>query len=238
MLSESATWNYIPVKRFYLPVAGEYPGCGQYAPWYAAVDTMDRPESDSVLVKNGVKLHQEGEALDSLTLSGPPLAVVTNPTNDLLVLWGATKPGPDHTVNTAAFLNGHKILAVGDQVDITGGGITESSPLISYIAPLGALGGMAVDGKVSAYLSVQININGSQSPALVRVKATGTPRVGNADYNGDGDVGTDADIIAFFNCLSGNCCPACGSADYNGDGDIGTDADMEAFFRVLAGGNC
>jgi hypothetical protein len=58
------------------------------------------------------------------------------------------------------------------------------------------------------------------------------------DFNNDGDVGTDADIEAFFACLAGNCCPACGSADFNGDGDVGTDADIEAFFRVLAGGRC
>jgi hypothetical protein len=59
-----------------------------------------------------------------------------------------------------------------------------------------------------------------------------------ADFNNDGDVGTDADIDAFFRCLGGDCCASCGSADYNGDGDLGTDADIEAFFRVLGGGAC
>jgi hypothetical protein len=62
--------------------------------------------------------------------------------------------------------------------------------------------------------------------------------VNSADFNGDGDLGTDADIEAFFACLSGACCASCGTADFNGDGDIGTDADIEAFFRVLAGGSC
>ena len=63
---------------------------------------------------------------------------------------------------------------------------------------------------------------------------------GTADFDGDGDIGTDADIEAFFACLAGNCCPTCFvlGADFNADGDIGTDADIEAFFRVLAGGNC
>ncbi len=61
---------------------------------------------------------------------------------------------------------------------------------------------------------------------------------GSADFNGDGDVGTDADIEAFFACLAGACCPTCGTADFNNDGDIGTDADIESFFRVLAGGPC
>jgi hypothetical protein len=66
------------------------------------------------------------------------------------------------------------------------------------------------------------------------------PACGTADFDGDGDIGTDADIEAFFACLAGNCCATCfaGGADFNGDGDIGTDADIEAFFSVLAGGNC
>jgi hypothetical protein len=58
------------------------------------------------------------------------------------------------------------------------------------------------------------------------------------DFDGDGDIGTDADIEAFFACLAGDCCPTCGSVDFDGDGDIGTDADIEAFFRVLGGGSC
>lgn len=63
---------------------------------------------------------------------------------------------------------------------------------------------------------------------------------GTADFDGDGDSGTDADIDAFFACLSGSCCPTCWylGADLNGDGDAGADADTEAFFRVLAGGTC
>jgi len=60
----------------------------------------------------------------------------------------------------------------------------------------------------------------------------------NADFDGDGDHGTDLDIEAFFACLGGNCCPTCASADYDDDGDTGTDLDIEAFFRVLGGGPC
>jgi hypothetical protein len=66
------------------------------------------------------------------------------------------------------------------------------------------------------------------------------PACGTADFNCDGDIGTDADIAGFFACLSGTCPPppCTNSADFNGDGDIGTDADIEAFFRVLSGGHC
>jgi hypothetical protein len=84
--------------------------------------------------------------------------------------------------------------------------------------------------------------NGNQKgpfrgPTLV-VFARATSTCGSADFDGDGDTGTDADIEAFFACLGGNCCGTCGTADFDGDGDTGTDADIEAFFRVLGGGNC
>ncbi len=67
-----------------------------------------------------------------------------------------------------------------------------------------------------------------------------TGMCGSADFNCDGDLGTDSDISAFFACLSGSCPPppCTSTADFNGDGDLGTDADIEAFFRVLAGGSC
>jgi hypothetical protein len=66
-----------------------------------------------------------------------------------------------------------------------------------------------------------------------------TPVCCRNDYNGDGAVGTDADIEAFFACLSGNCCATCPpNADFNCDGGVGTDADIESFFRVLSGGVC
>ncbi|HYE61847.1 MAG TPA: hypothetical protein VD997_07600 [Phycisphaerales bacterium] len=60
----------------------------------------------------------------------------------------------------------------------------------------------------------------------------------DADFNGDGDIGTDQDIEAFFACIGGTCCAACASADFNGDGDTATDQDIEAFFHVLGGGSC
>lgn len=57
---------------------------------------------------------------------------------------------------------------------------------------------------------------------------------GGADFNCDGDLGTDTDIEAFFRCLSDGC----RGADFNGDGDPGTDQDIECFFRVIGGGRC
>jgi hypothetical protein len=66
------------------------------------------------------------------------------------------------------------------------------------------------------------------------------PTCESADFNCDGDTGTDADIEAFFLCIAGTCpAPPCNNtADFNNDGDSATDADIEAFFRVLAGLPC
>ncbi|HYE61121.1 MAG TPA: hypothetical protein VD997_03925 [Phycisphaerales bacterium] len=67
-----------------------------------------------------------------------------------------------------------------------------------------------------------------------------TSACGTADYNGDGDTGTDQDIEAFFACIGGHCCDTCWhlGSDFNADGDAGTDQDIEAFFRVLGGNPC
>jgi hypothetical protein len=82
--------------------------------------------------------------------------------------------------------------------------------------------------------------NGATGSGVMTITDVTAPSCGPADFDGDGDIGTDADIEAFFACLAGNCCPTCfeGGADFNGDGDVGTDADIESFFRVLAGGGC
>jgi hypothetical protein len=66
------------------------------------------------------------------------------------------------------------------------------------------------------------------------------PACDSADFDCDGDTGTDADIEAFFACVAGTCpvAPCMNSADFNHDGDVGTDGDIESFFRVLGGGNC
>jgi glucose/arabinose dehydrogenase len=89
------------------------------------------------------------------------------------------------------------------------------------------------DGEIYFCASTNLGPTGTNGVIL---KMVAIP-CGSADYNGDGDTGTEADIEAFFACLSGQCCDAC-NPDFNGDGDSGTDADIEAFFRVLAGGTC
>ena len=84
-------------------------------------------------------------------------------------------------------------------------------------------------------------VNAHADGPLAAIRVTpGETGCGPADFNCDGDVGTDADIEAFFACIAGSCpsSPCTSSADFNGDGDVGTDADIEAFFRVLSGGTC
>jgi hypothetical protein len=86
----------------------------------------------------------------------------------------------------------------------------------------------------------QIGAFGGANARGIEYLTPATGGCGSADFNCDGDVGTDADISAFFSCLAGNCpaAPCTSSADFNGDGNVGTDSDVEAFFGVLAGGAC
>jgi hypothetical protein len=112
-----------------------------------------------------------------------------------------------------------------------GGDVSGSNSSLLTISPARA----ADEG---SYDCIVTNSCGGQTTIAAQLTVTGA--CGSADFNCDGDIGTDADIDSFFNCLAGTCpaSPCTGTADFNGDGDIGTDADIEAFFRVLAGGSC
>ncbi|HYE62758.1 MAG TPA: immunoglobulin domain-containing protein [Phycisphaerales bacterium] len=133
--------------------------------------------------------------------------------------------------NGVAVLNGPGGAADG------GGFVAGASGVLSSAGPVvltitGA--GVADSGVYTCGLSSACGESESSGVML------GVSGCGTSDFNGDGDIGTDQDIEAFFACLGGNCCPGCfeGGADFNGDGDVGTDHDIEAFFRVLGGGNC
>jgi hypothetical protein len=125
--------------------------------------------------------------------------------------------------------------------------VYSGTTLLDYTNPL-VPGGSTFVGVVSAAANItQVTLlfnpanDESDTNTFIANLAFGSPHpCGSADFNGDGDVGTDADIEAFFACLAGSCCATCDphGADFNGDGDVGTDADIEAFFRVLAGGTC
>jgi len=121
--------------------------------------------------------------------------------------------------------------------DLTTGATTTANPVGWYLA-----GGAA--SALPLPTDIRVFAGGSGATTQGNISAwdniTVAPVCGSADFNCDGDVGTDADIEAFFACLGGNCpnVPCASNADFNGDGDTGTDADIEAFFRVLGGGGC
>jgi hypothetical protein len=60
------------------------------------------------------------------------------------------------------------------------------------------------------------------------------------DFDNDGMMPSDADVIAFLTVLAGGACPTenCNDIDFDNDGLFPSDADLEAFLRVLAGGSC
>jgi len=152
--------------------------------------------------------------------SGGP-AFITDPADGLVKLAGINSlvDGQFSYSASGPFFDG----AISDARGLYVGGVGGSS----YIDPAGA--SRVPTGTYATRIASRLAfINGILS----------TPVCGTADFNNDGDVGTDTDIEAFFACLGGSCCTQCGTADFNGDGDVGTDLDIEAFFRVLGGGNC
>jgi len=119
----------------------------------------------------------------------------------------------------------------------TGAALGAGVYTVSIAATVTALAsGAALDGEITAGLLPSGNgLAGGVAAFTFEVAGVSC---GSADFDGDGDTGTDLDIEAFFACLGGSCCPSCGSADFDGDGDFGTDLDIEALFRVLGGGSC
>ncbi len=139
-----------------------------------------------------------------------------------------TRPG-GHVVFASKVLDNQSVPFV-EQISST---VVSKSRLTSCLSTAGfAIFAWGNAGNGSDIQVQNVNSDGSLGD---QVSSCGT-----ADFDGDADIGTDADIEAFFACLGGNCCATCfpGGADFNADGDVGTDADIEAFFRVLAGGNC
>ena len=147
-------------------------------------------------------------------------------------------------------MNGDGSVAVGQGVNDNGGYAMLWRRDIGIVALRDYLQSHGVNVSDWPFLfnASAVSADGTRIVGFGRHLSDGVPRYegfiatidacGSADFNHDGDYGTDADIEAFFSCLAGSCCPACGSVDFNGDGSVGTDSDIESFFRVLAGGSC
>jgi hypothetical protein len=157
------------------------------------------------------------------------------------VVGGKTDAGDSFADNVLVY-NGRTVIArENDPVDLDGNGVFDDGV---YIRSIDNDGLAMVSGGVMAVVSLR-DANGAlchtnDNTAGQAVIFIPINTCGSADFNCDGDLGTDSDIEAFFACLAGSCpgAPCSSSADFNGDGDLGTDADIEAFFRVLAGGSC
>ncbi|HYE62811.1 MAG TPA: hypothetical protein VD997_12515 [Phycisphaerales bacterium] len=126
---------------------------------------------------------------------------------------------------TIEVLNGNALRA-GDTITL----LTASSPVIS--GGFSSLSAPQLPGGRALQTSV------TPTAVVLEVVAGGANPCWTADFNGDGNVGTDQDIETFFACIGGHCCATCGDADFNADGDTATDQDIEAFFRVLGGAAC
>ncbi|HYE62680.1 MAG TPA: immunoglobulin domain-containing protein [Phycisphaerales bacterium] len=205
---------------------------------------------------NGSEL--TGETGTTLTVS--PITPGSQGSYDCVATNGCTSvPSAAATlaVNTAPVVTGHPsdvTVDEGSQASFTvaasgsgvlsyqwryNGGAISNTPPYSGVDTATLTIDPAAAGVAGSYDCIVSNGCGS-APSNAATLAVDENGCGTADFNGDGDIGTDADIEAFFSCLGGSCCAECfeGGADFNADGDTGTDADIESFFRVLGGGAC
>ena len=202
-------------------------------------------------VRNGVVIAKSGDSVGGHTWGTGTFYTISGNSNGDWLLAGKTT-NPDTASDDVLVVNGQVVLREGDpvSVDLNNDGVADTAfvgrgnnTLAAFTANNSA--GIAPDGTVYVIAMLRTEGGVDVAPAglpaaLLRITPGGTPTCGTADFDGDGDTGTDADIEAFFACLAGNCCATCWhlGADFNGDGDVGTDGDIEAFFRVLAGGQC
>jgi hypothetical protein len=153
------------------------------------------------------------------------------------VAWSVTAGGG---TREAIIFNGELLIKETDPIDFDGDGAPDPGVTLIDITGTDSLSiSERINGTVEIYFTGDTSSTAGVGEAFYKIVV---PVVvcGSADFDCDGDIGTDADIEAFFACIAGNCpaSPCTSTADFDGDGDIGTDADIEAFFRVLGGGNC
>jgi hypothetical protein len=199
--------------------------------------TLNVPNSQAADVDPVIQLHSQFDAWRA-ALNGHPDAVQSLVTVPTLNNHGASAgnvtlqlrdwSGQPVTVPISSVT---ATLAPGGSGTVTVGAINNTGPGQYTIA--------LTSGNISGTDHLIITVDdGVRKVVLMPQPLVSVTRC-RVDFNGDGDIGTDSDIAAFFACLGGNCCAQCESSDYNGDGDVGTDADIEQFFIDLAtGGPC
>jgi len=218
--------------------------------WYMRGTTGVSPNASGWVVRNGAVIAQAGTPIGSDSW-GASLYTVAGNVNGSWVVTGKSS-NTDPAFDDVLVVDGQVVVREGDAVpiDINGDGNPETAfigrgnnALVAF--PAGNCVGIAPDGRIYALVNLRTDASGgsdlaSSGTPVALIRITPGAACGSADFNCDGDTGTDADIEAFFSCLAGTCpaLPCVNGADFNGDGDVGTDADIEAFFRVLGGANC
>ncbi|HYE61828.1 MAG TPA: M1 family aminopeptidase [Phycisphaerales bacterium] len=228
--------NNARTQNFVIPINGAYTD--------AALDPLDWVLNTAKTAES----HQNGPPVVLTTSPAPSATLIAAPTSVQVTFSEAVTVAPG-----AITLTGPGGTIPGSQTYTAGtftATFTPTQPLtpgdytVSVSGVTSNLTGLTLDGDIPGTMLVNQPAlpsgNGvAGGPASFTFSIQGST-CGTADFNNDGDIGTDQDIEAFFACLGGNCCPGCytGGADFNADGDTGTDQDIESFFRVLGGGNC
>jgi hypothetical protein len=248
------TWNgtqLMYVSRSRSIVVGNVIGSTSEGPW-TPVPFYSRPNEVSQILGPAGRYSVTALSGDGLTVAGvdrtqnAPVSWRMTPQGagmpTLLPLPAGTQTGHPNAVSfngsVIAMSAGTTAATINDFIYRDGRGFIQ---LTEYLPRFGAslTGWSALHIKFISDDGLTVGGNGIFQGTAAGFIAT-LPKCGTADFNGDGDAGTDQDIEAFFACIAGSCCASCWplGSDFNNDGDYGTEQDIEAFFRVLGGHPC
>jgi hypothetical protein len=206
-----------------------------------AVDPQDWVVFDGVRVagtdEDITPAAPSGETYDDTIFTTTFFAIAVNNRGDYVI--GGLTSAANHNADAVIVFNRSRVVVrEGDPVDMNDDGLANDNVFISLFDSFDLF--LTDDRHLYFMADLRNGLSQSIGQGFLVIDLNQGPVCGSADFNCDGDLGTDADIEGFFSCLAGSCppFPCASTADFNGDGDLGTDADIEAFFRVLAGGTC
>ena len=150
----------------------DYCGITESGQWFFTGDTEPNTADDEVIVKNGVVLYREGQALDGEVLFGSIDDAYMNEAGNIAYIWDVV----DATAGDleALFVNDKLILKEGDAVDLDGDGTIEPTSLLVNLTDV------VIGDDSLVYFVASVDVNGTTTTtddieALFRVECQPVP---------------------------------------------------------------
>ncbi|MGE0480873.1 MAG: hypothetical protein AB7Q17_10430 [Phycisphaerae bacterium] len=217
----------------------DYMGINNSGDYMFTGDTSAATTVDEFIVKNGVIIHREGDAIDDVTVTGAITHAYMNDDGDIAYIWIAAGT----PTRESLFLNDDRLLSVGDEVDLDNDGVIDAGAVLRDFTGIAALAlGDRSGGRLSVYFVGTVDIFNTPSTtddltcAFRMDVSLGLP----GDMNCDGVV-NNFDIDPFVLAVTDPAAyaaafPDCdiNNGDVNGDGVV-NNFDIDPFVALLVG---